>query len=196
LETVLQEYESYYYVRFNRYPKITKKVTNTSNFLLQFLVFFCLNQAYAVLNIQDISSKISKTTSLKKSTSSVPVLPNVNSNGLTRPMSTEYAMQKTVNNNNNNGLNLTNGGGLNYGNAASKTEFKTQFSSSSQVSDTSMKKNKSFLNEKSQDQSEEFGLSVQQIGARLDDTNNNSKYTNNSNNQVSPNKNTSRKKVI
>lgn len=30
LETVLQEYESYYYVRFNKYPKITKKVTNTS----------------------------------------------------------------------------------------------------------------------------------------------------------------------
>lgn len=30
LDTVLQEYESYYYVRFNRYPKVTKKVTNSS----------------------------------------------------------------------------------------------------------------------------------------------------------------------
>lgn len=37
LETVLQEYESYYYVRFNRYPKITKKVVNTSKFLIKFL---------------------------------------------------------------------------------------------------------------------------------------------------------------
>ena len=31
LDTILQEYESYYYVRFSKYPKITKKVTNASN---------------------------------------------------------------------------------------------------------------------------------------------------------------------
>ena len=30
LETVLQEYESYYFVRFNKYPKITKKLNNSS----------------------------------------------------------------------------------------------------------------------------------------------------------------------
>jgi hypothetical protein len=30
LDTILQEYESYYYVRFSKYPKITKKVTNAS----------------------------------------------------------------------------------------------------------------------------------------------------------------------
>ena len=28
LETVLMEYESYYYIKFNRYPKIAKKLTN------------------------------------------------------------------------------------------------------------------------------------------------------------------------
>ncbi|XP_077988700.1 katanin p60 ATPase-containing subunit A-like 2 isoform X2 [Glandiceps talaboti] len=31
LETVLQEYESYYYVKFNKYPKITKKLSSGSN---------------------------------------------------------------------------------------------------------------------------------------------------------------------
>lgn len=30
LETILQEYESYYYVKFSRYPKITKKLNNIS----------------------------------------------------------------------------------------------------------------------------------------------------------------------
>jgi katanin p60 ATPase-containing subunit A1 len=30
LDTVLQEYESYYYVRFSKYPKVIKKVTATS----------------------------------------------------------------------------------------------------------------------------------------------------------------------
>lgn len=40
LETVLQEYESYYYVRFNKYPKITKKVANTSKVcLFEFKIF-------------------------------------------------------------------------------------------------------------------------------------------------------------
>jgi hypothetical protein len=34
LDTVLQEYESYYFVRFNKYPKITKKITNTSKLYL------------------------------------------------------------------------------------------------------------------------------------------------------------------
>ena len=33
LDTVLQEYESYYYVRFSRYPKITKKI-NSKNFII------------------------------------------------------------------------------------------------------------------------------------------------------------------
>ena len=79
LGTVLQEYESYYYVRFNKYPKITKKLSNTN-----------------------LSTKIAKTSSSvgKKSAygnSTVPSLPNVhaNSNGssgpgpFTRPMSVE-----------------------------------------------------------------------------------------------------------
>lgn len=29
LETVLMEYESYYYIKFSRYPKITKKLTHS-----------------------------------------------------------------------------------------------------------------------------------------------------------------------
>ncbi|XP_070543378.1 katanin p60 ATPase-containing subunit A-like 2 isoform X2 [Ptychodera flava] len=31
LETVLQEYESYYYVKFNKYPKVTKKLSSGTN---------------------------------------------------------------------------------------------------------------------------------------------------------------------
>ena len=60
LETVLQEYESYYFVRFNKYPRITKKITNTSmqktlnchfiKALLDFMFYFL-----------DISTKIAKT---------------------------------------------------------------------------------------------------------------------------------------
>jgi katanin p60 ATPase-containing subunit A1 len=29
LDTILQEYEAYYYIRFNKYPKIIKKVSST-----------------------------------------------------------------------------------------------------------------------------------------------------------------------
>ena len=29
LDTVLMEYESYYYIKFSRYPKITKKLTQS-----------------------------------------------------------------------------------------------------------------------------------------------------------------------
>ncbi len=38
LETVLQEYESYYYVRFNKYPKITKKLANTSKDFVLYII--------------------------------------------------------------------------------------------------------------------------------------------------------------
>jgi len=31
LETVLMDYESYYFIKFNRYPKITKKQLNGTN---------------------------------------------------------------------------------------------------------------------------------------------------------------------
>lgn len=41
LDTVLQEYESYYFVRFNKYPKVTKKLTNSS--------VSSLNQFHAIL---------------------------------------------------------------------------------------------------------------------------------------------------
>lgn len=33
LETILMEYESYYFVKFQKYPKITKKVLDTGTWL-------------------------------------------------------------------------------------------------------------------------------------------------------------------
>jgi katanin p60 ATPase-containing subunit A1 len=44
LESVLQEYESYYYVRFNKYPKVIKKVVPTSMcvFLTKFILFYLI----------------------------------------------------------------------------------------------------------------------------------------------------------
>ena len=40
LSTVLMEYESYYYIKFARYPKITKKLTQSGKLLLIFGNFF------------------------------------------------------------------------------------------------------------------------------------------------------------
>lgn len=34
LETVLMEYESYYFVRFQKYPKVIKKLTESGKFIL------------------------------------------------------------------------------------------------------------------------------------------------------------------
>ena len=34
LSTILMEYESYYYVKFNRYPKVTKKLTQSGKFCI------------------------------------------------------------------------------------------------------------------------------------------------------------------
>lgn len=158
LETVLQEYESYYFVRFNKYPKITKKVTNTN-----------------------ISTKIAKTNnSVKKPASSVPVLPNVSNPSITtnngfmnRPLSVENSHKSVsygnINANNNN--NNTNG---------KSTEFKTHLNSTSQFSmdsnSSNNKKVKNFLPDKqSQNNNEEdFGLSVTKIENRQDEINKNS----------------------
>ena len=53
LETILQEFESYYYVKFSRYPKITKKLNNASN--NDFFIIFSeveQNKLHIVINLQ------------------------------------------------------------------------------------------------------------------------------------------------
>ena len=47
LETVLMEYESYYYIKFSRYPKITKKLTQSGK------IFFRMIELLKPLNALD-----------------------------------------------------------------------------------------------------------------------------------------------
>ncbi|CAF0710391.1 unnamed protein product [Brachionus calyciflorus] len=146
LETVLQEYESYYYVRFSRYPKIIKKVTNTN-----------------------ISTKIARTnTNYKKAPSSVPTLPTVNNgsanSSFMRPGSVESNHKLTTSSNNNsyaNALNKTSD--FNKNNANSNSNFSLDSSISSK------KSNKNGTIDKPPDQFEEFGLSVTKIETKTDD---------------------------
>ena len=37
LNTILMEYESYYYIKFARYPKVTKKLAQPSEWLVEIL---------------------------------------------------------------------------------------------------------------------------------------------------------------
>ncbi len=48
LETILQEYESYYYVRFSKYPKIVKKVVATSNPIPKVEVLLFLHKTFKI----------------------------------------------------------------------------------------------------------------------------------------------------
>lgn len=51
LETILQEYESYYYVRFSKYPKIVKKVVATSKESVKFesIILLTVNENFYFL---------------------------------------------------------------------------------------------------------------------------------------------------
>lgn len=66
LETILQEFESYYYVKFSRYPKITKKLNNASN--NDFLSIFSevdQNKIHIVINFQRYKLKNRKSQVIK-----------------------------------------------------------------------------------------------------------------------------------
>ncbi|UJR25459.1 hypothetical protein I4U23_006806 [Adineta vaga] len=62
LDTILQEYESYFYVKFNRYPKLTKKIAPTAAFTSK------------------LSAKLASAQSTSRR-SNVPSLPRVINNG-------------------------------------------------------------------------------------------------------------------
>ena len=49
LDTILQEYESYYYVRFSKYPRITKKVISTSKLLRAGFVYFLIAKTNIII---------------------------------------------------------------------------------------------------------------------------------------------------
>ncbi|CAF1594827.1 unnamed protein product, partial [Adineta ricciae] len=76
LDTILQEYESYFYVKFNRYPKLTKKIAPTAAF----------------------TSKLSAKLATAQSTtrrSNVPSLPRVFSNGNEGPAAGNDSSQRS-----------------------------------------------------------------------------------------------------
>lgn len=153
LETILQEYESYYYVRFNRYPKVTKKITNSSKIKIFKNILFKIKNKKKLIKL-DISTKIAKTASMnshRKPLSSVPSLPNVNSNntnGLIQNSSSSGFMRPgsvDVNNKQQHQYQSTNN--LNKSNEFSKPNSNStnQFN----VDSNSNKKIKNFLPEKS-----------------------------------------------
>lgn len=71
LETILMEYESYYYVKFSKYPKITKKLGPQSGF--------------PAGDRRGGSHKVATRTNSKNSASTTPSLPRIPQNGRASP---------------------------------------------------------------------------------------------------------------
>lgn len=166
LDSVLQEYESYYYVRFTKYPKVIKKVTATN-----------------------ISNKIAKSSTFRKPPSNVPALPKVGTNQnsnhttpLTRPTSVEN-LTKAVS------INYTNVSSLSNQKSEKTNNPLNNSAHFNSDSTGNMKKIKNitvektgFLTTTTIENTEEFGLSVTKINNNSNDKQNNATNVNNNNN--------------
>lgn len=74
LETILMEYESYYYVKFSKYPKITKKLGPQSDII-----------RFPAGDRRGGSHKVATRTNSKNSASTTPSLPRIPQNGRASP---------------------------------------------------------------------------------------------------------------
>ena len=55
LETILMEYESYYFVKFQKYPKIVRKAADTGTWLFSFSFFLLATpEAYGSSRVRDL----------------------------------------------------------------------------------------------------------------------------------------------